>query len=637
MIDISVKNLVKAFEVGKNILDGLSLEINAGERVCLLGKNGAGKTTLFRLLVGELSEDSGDIVIGGGKRIGLISQIPVYPEAYTTEDVLKTAHARVYATGERLQAVSEQMAEDSSAELLREYDRLNTEFERLGGYDTEYERNRVANGLDIPQAMRERLFSQLSGGEKTRVNLARLILEDTDILLLDEPTNHLDLRATEWLEEYLLSFRGTVLAISHDRYFLDRIAQRTIELVNGKAEFYSGNYSFYMQEKQRRFEEQLLRYEKDQAKLKQLQEAADKLHLWAFMGNDKLHKRAFSMEKRMDKLAQTERPLAEKKMGARFSEKAFHGDEVLVLDGVSKAFGEKQLFADISALVTGGERIALIGDNGAGKSTLVKILMAELNPDTGFARRGPSVKSAYLPQHVSFEDENRSVLDTVLYETNCSPQTARNRLGAFKFSGEDVFKPVWALSGGEKSRLRLCILMHGEISFLVLDEPTNHLDLASREWIESAISDYEETLLFVSHDRYFIEKFATRIWALEDGVFRDYRGGFAEYRAWRQRQTDLERSAAKQAKKGAGSRANADKNDAKSGNTGAKPRYGTEKQLAKLEREIAKVEQTLAELDAEEAEHASDYQRLMELADKRANLDTQLMELYEHWEALADG
>ena len=625
MIDISIKNLVKAFEVDKNILDGLSLEIQAGERVCLLGKNGAGKTTLFRLLTGELSEDEGEIHIAAGKRLGLISQIPVYPEDYTTEDVLKTAHRQVYAIGARLEKITGQMAAASTPELLREYDRLSADFQRLGGYDVDYTRNRVANGLDIPPTMRERLFSQLSGGEKTRVNLARLILEDTDILLLDEPTNHLDLHATEWLEKYLLSFHGTVLAISHDRYFLDRVAQRTIELVNGKAVFYSGNYSFYVQEKRRRFEEQLKQYQKDQAKLKQLQEAADKLHLWAFMGNDKLHKRAFSMEKRMEKLSQTERPREGKKLGARFSEREFQGDEVLVLEGVSKSFGEKQLFSGISCTVAGGERIALIGDNGAGKSTLVKIIMSQLPPDTGFARRGPSIRCAYLPQLVSFEDENRSVLDTMLYETNCTPQAARDRLGAFLFSGEDVFKPVWALSGGEKSRLRLCILMQGEINFLILDEPTNHLDLDSREWLENALADYGETLLFVSHDRYFIEKFATRIWALENGALTDFRGGFENYRAYRQRQAELEHAAAKVVK-----------NDTKPRDTKKKPRQNTEKQMARLERDIGKLEADIAALDAQTEAFSSDYQRLLEIADERAALDKKLTELYAAWEALSE-
>ena len=246
MIDISVHKLKKSFEVGKDLLVDISFEINAGERVGILGRNGCGKTTLFRLLTGELSEDEGRIVIHSGRRIGMISQIPHFPEHFTTEDVLKTAHERQYRISQKLEELAFQMAEDPSDEVLREYDRLTADFERLGGYDIEFERDRVANGLDIPQAMRSQPFSTLSGGEKTRVNLARLILEDTDILLLDEPTNHLDLHATEWLEEYLLKFRGTVLTISHDRYFLDRVVQRTIEIVDGKCYFYSVNYIIYV-------------------------------------------------------------------------------------------------------------------------------------------------------------------------------------------------------------------------------------------------------------------------------------------------------------------------------------------------------------------------------------------------------
>ena len=255
MIDISVRDLTKAFEVNNNILDGLTFQVQHGERVGILGRNGTGKTTLFRLMVGELTEDKGEIDIARGKRLGLVSQIPHYPAEYTVEDVLATAEARLNAMQSRMRKLEELMAVSSDRALLSEYDELLSRFEALGGYDAEVRRSKVANGLDIPPAMREQLFDSLSGGEKTRVNLARLILEDTDILLLDEPTNHLDMHATEWLEDYLLHFKGTVLAISHDRWFLDKIAQRIIEIVNGKAEFYNGNYTFYAEEKQRRYEE----------------------------------------------------------------------------------------------------------------------------------------------------------------------------------------------------------------------------------------------------------------------------------------------------------------------------------------------------------------------------------------------
>lgn len=624
MIDISVSSLVKSFELGKNILDGLSFSINDGERIGILGHNGCGKTTLFRILVGELDYDEGEVMLAPGKRLGLISQIPVYPEDWTTEDVLKDAHRHLYKLSNRIDELTAMMESDQSAALLKEYDRVSEDFRRLGGYEMEVDRNRVANGLDIPPAMRAQLFSSLSGGEKTRVNLARLILEDTDILLLDEPTNHLDLHATEWLEDYLLHFKGTVLVISHDRWFLDKVVQRSIEINEGKAEFYSGNYSFYVEERQRRFDEKLKKYEKDQAKIEQLTRAAEQMHLWAFMGNDKLHKRAFSMEKRIEKLSHSEKPTEQKKLSVKFKERDFDGDEVLVVDDVSKAFGEKQLFSSLELLIRGGERVALIGDNGSGKSTLVKLIMGEETPDSGYLYRGPAVRTAYLPQIVAFTDERRSALDTMLYDCRCQPQEARDRLAAFGFRGEDVFTPVGALSGGEKSRLRLCMLMGGDINFLILDEPTNHLDIASREWMEDALSDYEQTLLFVSHDRYFIEKFATRIWALSDGKITDYHGTYGEYCQWKDRQEIFAQA----------ERNNSRKTNVKTTSAKKEAMPNRERQISKLEREIEKLERQQAELDALAEEFSADYQKLMELDEQKTALDGELMALYEKWEEL---
>ena len=623
MIDISVSSLVKSFELGKNILDGLTFTVNSGERVGILGHNGCGKTTLFRILAGEIGWDEGEVMVAPSKRLGLISQIPVYPDGWTTEDVLRSAHKRLYEISDRLDELGLLMEHDQSPALLQEYDRLSDDFRRLGGYDMDTARNRVANGLDIPAAMREQPFDSLSGGEKTRVNLARLILEDTDILLLDEPTNHLDLRATEWLEDYLLHFKGTVLSISHDRWFIDRVAQRCIEIVDGKAEFYSGGYSFYLEERQRRFEEKMRKYEKDQAKIEQLTRAAEQMHLWAFMGNDKLHKRAFSMEKRIEKLSHSEKPTEQKKLSVKFRQREFEGDEVLVMEGLSKSFGEKKLFSGLDLTVTGGERIALIGDNGTGKSTLVKLIMGDETPDAGYVYRGPAVRTAYLPQMVSFSVPERSAYDTMLYDCRCQPQEARDRLAAFGFRGEDVFTPVGTLSGGEKSRLRLCMLMGADINFLILDEPTNHLDIASREWMEDALSDYEQTLLFVSHDRYFIEKFATRIWALADGRITDFRGGYSEFCQWRDRQ-EVFRQNERAAQKKKEPKAEPKK----------KPVQGNDKAIAKAEREIAKLEAKIAALDAEAEANGSDYQKLMELSAEREGLENELLELYEQWEEL---
>ena len=621
MIDIHVQNLEKSFEVGKKILDGLSFTVNTGEHIGILGPNGCGKTTLFRILCGLERPDEGEASVAPGKRIGLISQIPVFPDGWTTEDVLRDAQRRLYEISSRLDKLSGQMEHDASPALLREYDALSEEFRRLGGWEMDAERSRVASGLDITPAMREQAFDTLSGGERTRVNLARLILEDTDVLLLDEPTNHLDLHATEWLEDYILHFKGTVLAISHDRYFLDVVAQRCIEIVDGRAEFYSGNYSFFVLERQRRFEEKLKQYEKDRAKIEQLQRAAEKLHLWAFMGNDKLHKRAFSMEKRIERLSQSEKPTEARRLTVKFRERDFNGDEVIVADGLEKGYSGRVLFSGVSLEVTGGERIALIGDNGAGKTSFLKLLMGEEAPDAGYIYRGPAIRTAYLPQIVRFDDESRTMYDAMLWECRAQPQEARDRLAAFGFRGEDVFKRVSTLSGGEKSRLRLCMLMGGQINLLVLDEPTNHLDIASREWMEDALSDYEQTLLFVSHDRYFIEKFATRIWTLENGAFTDFRGGWREYGEWRARQAVFSRSAEKSEKK--------EKRD-----TRAPRPANAERLIAKTEREIAALEEKLAALAREEAENASDYQKLMALAEEKDALDKALTALYEKWEEL---
>ena len=626
MIDISVQNIVKAFEEGDNILDGLTFDVTEGEHVGLLGKNGAGKTTLFRIIAGEISADEGEVVIPPSRRLGLISQIPVYPAGYTVEDVLKTAHLRLDGLKRRMEELEARMAAgDDSPAVLREYDRISYDFERSGGYDTDFERDRVANGLEIPQGQREQPFDTLSGGEKTRVNLARLILENTDILLLDEPTNHLDMRASEWLESYLATFRGTVLVISHDRYFLDRAVTRVIEIHRGRAEFYSGNYSFYAEEKQRRYEEQLKKYQREQAEIRRLQESADRLYQWG-TGNKNLMKKSFAIRSRIDRIASTDRPDSEKKLRARFSENEFRADEAVVMKGVSKSFGDKTLFSGVELEVTGGERIAVIGDNGAGKSTLVKLIMDQERPDTGYVRLGPAVKTAYLPQLVSFENPHRTLIDTLIYADNCSPQTARNRLGAFKFSGEDVFKQVSDLSGGEKSRLRLCMLMNDTINLLILDEPTNHLDIASREWMEEALADYGGTLIFVSHDRYFIDRFATRIWEVRDGAVTDFRGDFSRFREAEARREQAERARRDTEKR------EAPKKQPKQKKGGA----SLEKQIARLEKEIARGEARRAELDALREEHATDYEKLMELETEYRALAETLDAQYEEWGTLSE-
>ena len=616
MVDISVQNVNKFFVIGENLLEDLSFDIQEGERVAILGRNGCGKTTLFKILTGEMDYDGGEVYVNPNKKLGLISQIPRFPAGYTVEDVLRSAFTELTSAKRKMEALEQAMAQGATAEQLREYDALVNRFQSGGGYDMDVDVDKICNGLGITAAQRPQEFDSLSGGEKTRINLARLLLEKTDILLLDEPTNHLDLSSVEWLESYIKSFKGTVLIISHDRYFIDQVAQRVIEITDGHAEFYTGNYSFYMEEKQARFDLQLKQYEQEQAKLKQLGYTVERMKGWG-INNRTLYRRAMSIQHRMERIQKTQRPKTEKTMKASFGEKDFSGDVVFKMKNVSKSYGDRVLFSDVNLNVEGGERIALLGDNGTGKSTFLKCLLGEEDCG-GRIQFGPTVKWGYLPQIIRFDHPERSLYDTMLYEKNLTPQMARDRLGAFLFQGEDVFKTVGTLSGGEQSRLRLCMLMDEKINLLILDEPTNHLDIASREWVEAAIEEFEGVLLFVSHDRYFIEKFAERIWLLENGTIRDFHCGYQKYRSILDHEA-LARTLPKPEPKVKKER----------------PRTGTkdgEKLVRRLEREIEKQESLISELDGKIEAAAADYQELTRLLGEKEQAEEVLLELMEQWE-----
>ena len=616
MVDIQVNNLTKFFVIGENLLENLSFEIQEGERVAILGRNGCGKTTLLKILTGEMDYDDGEVFVNPHKKIGLISQIPQFPQGYTVENVLRTAYAAVTAAKRKMEQLERIMTQNVTEELLREYDALVNRFQAGGGYEMDVEVDKICNGLGISADQRRQEFDSLSGGEKTRVNLARLLLEKTDILLLDEPTNHLDLNSVEWLEGYINAFKGTVLVISHDRYFIDRITQRVIEIVDGHAGFYSGNYSFYMDEKQARFDLQMKQYEQEQAKLKQLGYTVERMKGWG-INNRTLYRRAMSIQHRMERIKKTEKPKTEKTMKASFGERDFSGDVVFKTKNLSKAFGDRTLFSNVELMVEGGERIAILGDNGTGKTTFIKCLLGE-EDCTGKIQYGPTVKSGYLPQTIHFVHPERTLYDTMLYEKNCTPQVARDRLGQFMFSGEDVFKQVKNLSGGEQSRLRLCMLMDERINLLILDEPTNHLDIASREWVEAAIEEFEGALLFVSHDRYFIEKFAERIWLLEDGKIRDFKCGYAKFRSI------LEHEAAARIPT-----ASVPKEKKERPKGGMKEQ---EKLIRKLEREIEKQEQIVAAFDPKIETASADYQELTRLLSEKETAEILLMDLMEQWE-----
>ena len=616
MVDISVHNLTKFFVIGENLLEGLSFEIQEGECVAILGRNGCGKTTLFNILTGQMDYDEGEVFVNPNKKLGLISQIPKFPYGFTVEDVLRSAFASIMAAKRKMEALEAEMTAGTTDEQLREYDALVNRFQSGGGYEMDVEVDKICNGLGITAEQRVQEFDSLSGGEKTRVNLARLLLEKTDILLLDEPTNHLDLRSVEWLEGYINAFKGTVLAISHDRYFIDQVADRVIEITDGHAEFYSGNYSFYMDEKQARFDLQMKHYEQEQAKLKQLGYTVERMKGWG-INNRALYRRAMSIQHRMERIKKTERPKTERTMRASFGEKDFSGDVVFKTKNLGKSFGDRTLFSGVELNVEGGERIAILGDNGTGKSTFIKCLLGEEDFE-GKIQFGPTVKWGYLPQIIRFSHPERTLYDTMLYEKNCTPQVARDRLGQFMFSGEDVFKTVGTLSGGEQSRLRLCMLMDEKINLLILDEPTNHLDIAAREWVEAAIEEFEGVLLFVSHDRYFIEKFAERIWLLEDGGIRDFRCGYQKYRSI------LEHEAA--AKPVVVNTPKPKKEKPKGGTK------ETDKLIRRLEREIEKQEKVVAEFDEKIEAAAADYQELARLLGEKEEAELMLLDLMEQWE-----
>ena len=528
MADITVQNLTKYY-ADKLILNDLTFDVQTGEKIAVLGANGCGKTTLLNILAGRLEYDGGTVAIGDGKRVGVIDQMPQFDPAATVEDVLRTAFHVIDQVVAEMSEVERQMVRHPDNEsLLRRYGNLQQRLDALGGYSQDFQIDKVANGLEIPRAQRGQLFSQLSGGEKTRVNLARIILEQTDILLLDEPTNHLDMDAVRWLGDYLDSYDGTVVTVSHDRYFLDQCCTRIIELRDHTIEFYAGSYSYYAEERQRRYEQRLAEHENQMAEKKRLEAVSRIMHEH---GTEHLAKRAASIDKRIARMKVTDRPRKEKLMTVSFGDPNYETEDVLKVNHITKSYEGRTILQDVSFNVRNRERVAILGDNGAGKTTLLRILLGEETAESGTIKKGVGLRPAYLPQQVHFENEGRTLIDTLIYDKNVTMQTARNRLGAFQFTGEEQMKIVRNLSGGEKSRLRLCELMYDPLNMLVLDEPTNHLDLLSREWIEEAVEAFTGTLLFVSHDRYFVSRFANRVIYLENGRYIDFKGRYEDFLA----------------------------------------------------------------------------------------------------------
>ena len=619
MIEISVTGLNLYFGE-RQILRDLSFELQTGERASIVGPNGCGKTTLFKVLAGLLPYDGGQVSIARGRRIGLLEQLPDVPPELTVRQVLWQAFENIEQLGARLRAMEEDMAAGKEVDM-RAYATMQTAFEDGGGYDLEVAYQRMVSGLGIPPDMQTRPFMSLSGGEKTRVNLARIMLSGVDILLLDEPTNHLDLQSIEWLEDYLRAFKGTVLIISHDRYFLDRVTSRTLEMRDGSLTSYPGNYSEYVDRRDEMMELLEKQKKRQDKEIERLSFTVERMKGWG-LGNKKVMKRAFAMEKRLQRIERIETIRRQHKMKNRFAEADRSGNEVLQIEGLSIGY-DRPLIEDFSAMVFRGERIALLGPNGCGKTTLLTTLLRLQPALRGVFYEGTGVKEGYLPQVVSFDHPERNLVDTLLYETRADTQQARDRLAAFGFTGEEVFKTVEVLSGGEKTRLKLCLFMNTGVNTLFLDEPTNHLDILSREWLEDAIDEFSETMIFVSHDRYFINRFATRIWQVQDGRVRDFVGTYEEFRAV------LAREAAQKAQhRPAEAAVKAIKKD--------KPEKENLKLRQKQQREnlrrIAALEKELEEIEAEMAANPDDYQRLSELLARREQAEEELLLLYEQTE-----
>ena len=563
MIELSINNLTKFYGANK-IFETICFEVKTGERIGLIGKNGCGKTTIMKIIMGRFKEsnlnsqgwfeDTGQVQVGEasygeevsedyqvgevnlrkGIKVGYLNQIPVYSEDTKAIDVIRMAFQKVFDLKRRLSEL-EGVFQTSSGEKLEKallsYGRLTEEYEIAGGYELETKINKITEGLKINDILKQLPFQSLSGGEKTRVILAKILLEEPDILLLDEPTNHLDLETTEWLEGFLKDYKGSVLIISHDRYFLDNVAMKIVELEFSRANIYMGNYSYYVLEKERRFLIDYRNYINQQKKIEQMEKQIERYRIWGNMrDSETMFKRAKELEKRLEKIEVLDKPVLEgRKVRLNQDSTNRSGKMVLETKHLSKSFGDTVLLKDIDMTVYYQDSACIVGKNGCGKSTLLKLILGELKPDYGTVKIGAQVKIGYLPQQVVFEDEDQTILEYFSGLHNITYEAARNQLARVLFFKDDVHKKIRFLSGGEKSRLRLCSLTFEKVNFMILDEPTNHLDIDSREVLEETLNAFEGTLLFVSHDRYFINKVAGKIMSFENNHLITYPGDYTYY------------------------------------------------------------------------------------------------------------
>lgn len=530
MIEISVNNAQKNFGF-KRVLDGFDLEATTGERIALIGPNGCGKTTLFRIISGEENLDQGMVSIRRNATIGLLSQIPPkVADDVTVRDILLKTFDEVFKVEKQLREYEEKLASvspDKMDSVLEIYGKLQEHFFNMGGYEIDEKVSKICKGFKISDEMLDRSFNTLSGGEKTIVNLASLIISNPDILLLDEPTNHLDIDTIEWFEQFLSNYKGTVVISSHDRYFLDKVATKTVLMDKGKSEVYHGNYSYYLEESERRALAEFDEYKNQQKQIEAMKATVKKLKEWGERGdNPRFFRRAACIERKLEKMELLDRPDSKKQLPLDFEINGRSGKDVLVADDLGIIIGDKVILDGAELYLKYGEKVCLMGKNGAGKSTFIKAVLYGDNICQGKIKIGSNVSIGYIPQEILFEDENATILDTARKFYDGTGTHLRASLAKFLFYGENVFKRVGKLSGGEKVRLKLFELIQKKANLLILDEPTNHIDIDTKEMLEEALSEYQGTLFFISHDRYFINKLAQRVINIENEKFQQYLGNY---------------------------------------------------------------------------------------------------------------
>ena len=531
MILLSLQDVRKSFGTNE-VLRGASFVLQTGERLGLVGVNGSGKSTLMKIIAGIETCDSGTISMQKGLRLGYLAQQGEVDPEHTVLEEMEAVFEPMVRMEEEMRAVERQMAEAVDDELLLKrlggrYDQLTRDFERGNGYGWRSAVQGVLAGLGFRKEQQQQKASVLSGGERTRLCLGRMLLSEPDLLLLDEPTNHLDLKSIAWLESYLADYRGAVLIISHDRYFMDHVCDHMAELLFGRIETYDGNYTDYMKQREERFEIRMKTWQLQQKEIER-QEAI--IARYRMFNREKSIRAAESREKRLEKMERLEKPKDEHSIHFRFECRRRTGEDVLMLEHLSKGFDGRTLFRDIRMHLRAGDRVALIGDNGVGKSTLLKCIVGEEKPDDGTIRFGSGVDIGYYDQHQAKLHPEKNVLDEVWDDFRRLDQTeVRGALGMFLFTGDDVLMPVSTLSGGEKGRVALTKLMLRQDNLLLLDEPTNHLDMDSREVLEKALENFPGTILAISHDRYFINRFATRVAVMESEGIREYLGNYDDY------------------------------------------------------------------------------------------------------------